>query len=116
MQTNRTNTILYCRHWVDCVRFYREVLHFPVHFENEWFVEFEVSHTGYVSIADAFRTSVESSGGQGVTLSLQVNDLDGLHGHLRDKDVKPGPIQSKWGAEVFYLKDPEGHRLEFWSD
>ena len=35
---------------------------------------------------------------------------------LEAHDVAATPITQRWGADVFYCHDPEGHRIEFWSD
>ncbi|KJS31182.1 MAG: hypothetical protein VR64_12605 [Desulfatitalea sp. BRH_c12] len=112
----RTNTILYCRHWRETVAFYRDVLGLTVAHTTDWLVEFRLTADSFVSIAEAARTTIASAEGAGITLSLQVDDLDGLHRHLAEADGRPGPMQAKWGARVFYFHDPEGHRLEAWQD
>jgi catechol 2,3-dioxygenase-like lactoylglutathione lyase family enzyme len=111
----RTNTILYCRHWRETVAFFRDVLGLTVAHTTDWLVEFRLTADSFVSIAEAARTTIASAEGAGITLSLQVDDLDGLHRHLAEADGRPGPIQPKWGARVFYFHDPEGHRLEAWQ-
>ena len=115
IKPNRANTILYCRRWEETVRFYRDVLEMPILFEKGWFVEFMVAKDSYISIADATRTTIAGSGGHGITLSWQVDQLDVLHRRLSDKGVVVSPIKTKWGATVFYFFDPEGHRIEIWS-
>ncbi|MFZ7126763.1 MAG: VOC family protein [Desulfobacterales bacterium] len=115
LDPNRTNTILYCRRWHETVRFYREVLELSARLEKDWFVEFHLSGPAHLSIADAARATVPSSGGDGITLSWQVNDLDAAWHRLKEKGVDVGGIRKRWGARVFYFRDPEGHRIEFWS-
>jgi len=79
-------------------------------------VEFRLTDNARLSIADETRASIASVAGQGLTLALRVDDIDAAWRWLRQRGVEPGPIRSHaWGARVFYLRDPEGHRLEFWS-
>jgi uncharacterized glyoxalase superfamily protein PhnB len=83
---------------------------------SDWFVEFQVSSTAYLSIADERRATIKSSRGEGVTLTFRVNSVDETWRQLSDCGMELGPIKNHpWGARVFYLHDPEGHRLEFWS-
>lgn len=110
----RSNTILYCRHWAPSVRFYRETLGLPVTFENDWFVEFRLTGTSFLSVANAARATIADVQGQGFTMSLQVSDLEQTRAVLERRGVSTTAIRRKWNAEVFYCHDPEGHRLEFW--
>ncbi|MFN8492987.1 MAG: VOC family protein [Caldilineaceae bacterium] len=111
-----TNTILYCQQWQATVAFYRDVLNLPVAFASDWFVEFALTDTARLSIADERRATIKSSAGAGITLTFQVTELQGAWQHLEDQGAKPGLLRRHaWGAQVFYLYDPEGHRLEFWS-
>ena len=109
------NTILYCRNWQETMRFYRDLLKLSVHLSLDWFVEFQLPGGGFLSIADAARATIASSHGNGITLAFHVTDVDQAHHHLTAAGIVAGPIQSKWGARVFYFHDPEGHRLEAWS-
>jgi catechol 2,3-dioxygenase-like lactoylglutathione lyase family enzyme len=114
-EIQRVNTILYCRRWAETVAFYRDRLSLEISFESDWFVEFRVSPTAFLSIADQSRASISSAGGKGITLSLQIGRLPDLHHHLTDIGVAPTAIRSGvMGADVFYLFDPEGNRIEFW--
>ncbi len=110
-----TNTILYCRHWAATVAFYRDGLGLPLLFENDWFVEFGLGETARLSVADERRATIKSSAGAGITLTFEVEDVDAVHAALVATGLTPGaPRSHAWGARVFYLRDPEGHRLEFW--
>ena len=111
----RTNMILYCCHWMETVRFYREQLCFPVAFVNDWFVEFQLSDVSFLSIANSARATIADVQGQGVTLTWEVTDLEEAKEHLEMQGVATTPIRRKWGALAFYCTDPEGHRLEFWA-
>lgn len=115
MKIKSTNTILYCRNWEQTVEFYRTGLKLPVLSSNEWFVEFKLNETSRVSVADEARTSIESSGGKGITVSLQVADIEQTQMELIEAGITSTPIKEVWGSKVIYVHDPEGNRLEFWS-
>src|SRR5687768_14226784 len=68
--------IIYCRNWEQTIEFYRTGLKLPVLSSTEWFVEFMLNETSRVSVADEARTSIRSSGGNGITVSLQVDDIE----------------------------------------
>lgn len=111
-----TNTILYCRQWQATVTFYRDLLKLSVTFASDWFVEFALTETARLSVADEQRATIKSNAGAGITLTFQVQDLQATWQWLHNQGGAPGPVRRHaWGAQVFYLKDPEGHRLEFWS-
>lgn len=113
---DRTNTILYCRRWDATVGFYRDVLQLPVTHSTDWFVEFRLTDNAHLSIADASRATIDDVAGQGITLSWRVADLPAARQRLVELGLQPSPERSVWGAAVCYLVDPEGHRLELWSD
>ena len=115
MKIQTTNTILYCRHWEETVEFYRTSLKLPVLSSHEWFVEFKLNDTSRVSVADAARTSIKSSSGNGITVSLQVDDIEHTRTELIEAGITPTPVREVWGSKVIYVHDPEGNRLEFWS-
>jgi predicted enzyme related to lactoylglutathione lyase len=57
-----------------------------------------------------------SGNGKGITLSFQIDDLHAAHRTLTKEGLTPTTIRSQvMGADVFYLFDPEGNRIEFWS-
>ena len=112
----RSNTILYTDRWAETVAFYRDSLALTVAFENDWFVEFALGSGAYVSVADAARSSIAPGRGDGVTLSLQVDDVRAVRSDLVRAAVDVGEIGVRWGAEVLDVHDPSGNRLEFWSE
>lgn len=110
------NTILYCQKWQETVIFYRDKLQLPVTFASDWFVEFELTATARLSVADERRSSIKSSQGAGITLTLQCENADEAWHELNQRGLKLEAIRDHaWGARVFYFYDPEGHRLEIWS-
>lgn len=111
----RTNTILYCRHWLPTVVFYRDVLKLTVNHETDWMVEFRLSDNSYLSIADAKRATVGHANGKGITLSFQIHDVNSIKSQLKASGIETSDIRLAWDAQAFYIHDPEGHRIEFWA-
>ena len=108
--------ILYCKDWEKTVRFYRDQLNLPVNFSSEWFVEFSLTEISRLSIADEKRSSIKSCGGKGVTLALEVDDIEAMRGYMETIGLKPTVISKHpWDARVFHFFDPEGHRIEIWQ-
>jgi catechol 2,3-dioxygenase-like lactoylglutathione lyase family enzyme len=114
-EIQRSNTILYCRKWAETLDFYRDVLQFPIHFQNDWFVEFEIGNHMFLSIADTTRSTIQSVEGQGLTLAWQVTNITTIHNELNQQGIDVGDLKTKWDATVFYFHDPEGHRIELWE-
>ncbi|MHC4183995.1 MAG: VOC family protein [Planctomycetota bacterium] len=111
-----TNTILYCKKWQETVDFYRYCLKLPINFASDWFVEFKLTDTAHLSIADECRATIKSSGGAGITLTLQVESITKAWEYLHNNGLTLEPVREhSWGAHVFYFLDPEGHRIEVWS-
>lgn len=115
IELKRTNTILYCRNWQETAHFYREQLRLPVVFANDWFIELRLTTTSFLSIANAARATIDAVQGQGITLTWQVDDVAAARAKLKASGIDVTPIQQKWGSQVCYCTDPEGHRLELWS-
>ncbi|MEO8394049.1 MAG: VOC family protein [Chloroflexota bacterium] len=115
MDIERTNTILYCHQWIETVSFYRNTFDFPITYQTAWFVEFQLTTHASLSIADESRASIQSVGGQGITLSWQVPQLREMHTALLKQCIPASTIRKKGGAYLFYLHDPEGHRIELWQ-
>ena len=110
------NTILYCKKWRQAVVFYKDALKLPISLETEWFVEFKVHDRACLSVADESRATIDSSKGAGITLAFQTDDIHKAWKFLHNSGLSPGSIKEHaWGAQVFYLFDPEGHRIEIWS-
>ena len=115
MNIYRTNTILYCNRWDATVKFYRDMIRLPVLLQKAWFVEFQLTDNSCLSVADAARTSIASAGGDGMTLSWLVEDIDAVHDRMLADGIDVGPFTVNWGARAFYLFDPEGNRIEIWA-
>jgi predicted enzyme related to lactoylglutathione lyase len=115
MRLSRTNTVLYCDRWEETVRFYRDLIKLPMLMEKGWFVEFRLTDSSCLSVADAARTSIHSAGGDGITLSWQVENIDAVHRRMRSTGIAASPFTVRWGARAFDVVDPEGNRIEIWA-
>ena len=115
MSIKSVNTILYCENWGEMVMFYKATLSFPVSFENDWFIEFKLAGESYVSLADARHTSTPYGHRKGVTLSIEVEDINKTLTYLKDAGLNPSPIKVIWGAKATEVHDPQGNRIEFWQ-
>jgi len=111
----RSNTILYCDNYEQAVKFYRDILLLPVNHKNDWLVEFKLFAQTFLSIADTKRTTIKSSKGNGITISLKVENIDQVHAWFYEQGIIVSEISSVWGSKAFYLSDPEGHRIELWA-
>jgi catechol-2,3-dioxygenase len=111
------NVILYCDKWGETVSFYRDTIGFPIKMATDWLMEFEVGPNACLSVADAKRTSIPSAGGAGITVTFKVTNLRSVWQELAHKNVRVDPIRdNRLGGHAFFLRDPEGNRLEFWSE
>lgn len=115
MHIESSNIILYCKKWEETVAFYQSGLGLPITAHNGWFVEFTLTDSSRLSVADESRTTIKSSSGNGITIGLQVADIAKAHAQFVAASLNPTEIKKVWGAEVFYLFDPERNRIEFWS-
>jgi catechol 2,3-dioxygenase-like lactoylglutathione lyase family enzyme len=116
LQIETANMILYCRRWQETVDFYRHGLKLEITAARDWFIEFRLNDHACLSIADMARTSMQGRPVQGVTIAMKVADIASTHQRLEEAGLHPQAIRDhSWGAKVFYLYDPDGNRLEFWS-
>ena len=115
MKIKATNTILYCKKWEETVDFYHNGLKLLKISSTDWFVEFKLNAWSRLSVADESRISIDSSQGKGITISLQVEDIEQIQAELLEGGIESTPIKEVWGSKAIYVHDPEGNRLEFWS-
>ncbi len=114
MKIKAANTILYCKKWQETVAFYKNGLKLLVISSNDWFVEFKLNDMSRLSVANEARTSIDSGDGKGITISLQVADIEQTRTELMEAEITPTPSKEVWGSKAIYIHDPEGNRLEFW--
>lgn len=114
MKIKAANTILYCKKWEETVAFYRDGLKLLIISSNDWFVEFKLNEQSRLSVANEARTSVKSGDGKGITISLQVVDMEQAQAELMEAGIATTSIKEVWGSQVMFIHDLEGSRLEFW--
>ena len=78
-------------------------------------MEFTRNEMSRLSVADETRTSIKSGDGKGITISLQVSDIEQTRAELMDAGITPTPIKEVWGSKAIYVRDAEGNRLESWA-
>lgn len=116
MDIKTANMILYCKKWKEMFAFYKTQLGLLITISRGWFVEFKLNEGARLSIADEARTSIDSNDGKGLTITMEVDDIEATHSYLNEVGLNPTPIKDQtWGARVIHIYDPEGNRLEFWS-
>ena len=113
-----SNTIIYCKNWNACQRFYSEVFKLEIRFQkDDWFIEYQLRNGACLSIADETRCTIEPALGKGLTLSFFVDNLEELHRYFEQQKVDVTPIKTNsWRAPFFFAKDPDGNRIEFWTE
>ncbi|HSO20728.1 MAG TPA: VOC family protein, partial [Desulfosarcina sp.] len=88
----------------------------PVNFTTDWFMEFYLTRHARLSIADEKRSTVKSAAGRGITVTLEVEEIEPVHERIHHAGLQPtGITRHAWDAKVFHLRDPEGNRLEVWQ-
>jgi hypothetical protein len=78
------------------VTFYRDALRLPVAHDTDWFVEFQLTASSYLSIADASRATIAAVEGQGVTLSWRVADVSAARRRLIEQGLTPTDERTLW--------------------
>ena len=117
MEIQRANIILYCSKWDETVDFYQNKLKLPVCVSLVWFIEFKINEMTCLSIADEKKTIMKSSRGKGHVITLKVEEIQKIYLELKNTGLNPSEIREhSWGAQVINIFDPEGNRIEFWSD
>ena len=114
MKIKAANTILYCEKWQETVDFYRNGLKLLIISSNNWSVEFKLNEMSRLSVANEARSSINSNQGKGITISLQVADMDQTRIELIEVGITPMPIKEKWDSKAMYIHDSEGNRHKFW--
>lgn len=93
MKIKAVNTILYCKKWEETVAFYRDGLKLPILSATDWFVEFKLNEMTRLSVANESRASIKSGDGNGVTISIQITDIEQMQADLLDAGIDSSPVK-----------------------
>ncbi|WP_225979866.1 VOC family protein [Pseudobacter ginsenosidimutans] len=96
--------------------FYTEILGFGITFENEFYLLMHTpGHTSELSFLLPNHPSQQplfqtAFGGQGVYLTIEVDDVDTLYEEMKKKNVEImiGIRDEPWGDRHFAIRDPNG--------
>ena len=96
--------------------FYQEILGFGVAFENEFYLLMHTpGHEAQLSFLLPDHPSQQPLfqsrfKGEGVYLTIEVDDVDGLYKQIKDKgvDIKIDIRDEPWGDRHFAIQDPNG--------
>jgi uncharacterized glyoxalase superfamily protein PhnB len=99
--------------------FYGDLLGFPT--REQWNdpdrrgTLFQCSSAGVIEIVEGSGPSVE--GPRGVTVAVEVDDVDALYDRVRQSDIDVvDPIGNRpWGHRNFEVRDPSGLPLVFFT-
>jgi hypothetical protein len=116
MKIKAANAILYCKKWQEVVAFYRDGLKLLILSSNDWFVEFKLNEMSRLSVADEARTSIDSSDGKGITISLQIVDIEQTQAELLEAGIIPTPIRKFGFQRQSTSMTPRGIDLNFGWD
>lgn len=116
MKIKAANTILYCKKWRETIAFHKDGLKLLVISSNDWFVEFKLNEMSRLSVADETRTSIKSGDGKGITISLQVSDIERTRAELMDAGITPTPIKEVWGPKQYMCVTLKETGLSFGRD
>lgn len=101
-------------------KFYSDVLGFGVTFENEFYLLMHTpDHSEELSFLAANHPSQNSIfhtpyGGQGVFLTIELDDVDSIYESVKGKDVKilVDIKDEPWGDRHFTIQDPNGVNID----
>jgi len=80
---------------------------------NDWFVEFKLNEMSRLSVVDETHASVKSGSGRGITISLQVADLEQTLAELKEAEIQSSPVKEVWDAQAIYVRDPKATGSSF---
>ena len=107
----------------DAISFYTRILDFelkePGASSNDWVVALINGD------AEFLLTSLEGDQKIGIATNVQVDNIDDLFNkylergldisNKKDSPVHQGPINQSWGNREFYVTDPDGNTLRFFT-
>ena len=125
-----THVRLLVRRFDECLRFYRDVVGFPVAWGEEGGTYADLDAGEGITLALFARGAMaeavgasglpaEASSQDRVALVLADDDLDGLARRLRDRGValvNQPQDRPEWGIRVVHFRDPDANLIEVYSE
>ena len=118
--------VLFVQDLDKCMKFYRDMLGFPVTFNDDVSFGFKLGDQDLVVLQVA--AAIEMTGEPAISLTSGVNhtsmpcincdDIDATYNELTAKGlnfIKP-PKDQAWGRRTAYFADPEGHLWELYQE
>ncbi len=106
-------TFLYTVNYARSIAFYREVLGLPLVLDQGACQIFRVSRDGFLGICECGPSS--SATPDGIIVTLVCDDVDGWYRRLKAKGAAidaPPSENVKFNIYHFFLRDPDGYKLE----
>ncbi len=112
--------VLPCRNVQNLRRFYRDVLGFPISYEREDWVKFQIGASALALRPLDGLFADRRVEGPAVQLAFRVDyaDVDACHEQLKGHGVPiiEPPADQDWGHRTLFFSDPEGNVLEIFAD
>lgn len=108
-------TFLYYRDLPAAMRFYEEVMGFPLAIDQGWSKIYRITGAAHVGLVDEARGSHRAHPTKPVQLCVRVADVDAWHDWMRHCGVDALTALrtvDALGIRVFTCLDPEGYQVE----
>lgn len=111
---------VYVKNMEEMVRFYNQILEFPVvrywRYSDGDGTQINVGGNLIELFSKGRRNYSNKNFHGNVSLSVKVNDVYKFYDKMKKKNITLGDlIENPWGDASFYIIDPEGNRLAFFS-
>jgi lactoylglutathione lyase len=115
MSFTRTGVILYVRHYLECVAFYRDVLELPILFDNDDLTCFEFGGAYLMVEIDDRVPPAERSMPEPSCLRFNVPNVRQRADALLERGIAVDYQEHAWGT-VAKFHDPDGNLCAFKDD
>tara|TARA_B100000963_G_scaffold339228_1_gene336790 strand:+ start:3113 stop:3640 length:528 start_codon:yes stop_codon:yes gene_type:complete len=111
---------IYVKNMQEMVRFYNRILEFPVvrywRYSDGNGTQINLGGNLIELFSKHKHNYYDKTFNGNVSLSVKVNDVYKFYDKMQTKNIQIGElIENPWGDASFYIADPEGNRLAFFS-